>query len=376
MLRSSTRCRAAFLSQFAPRVYFSNQVFLSKQLKCTAALRVRAFSNEAFKEALNKVKRDREEEEALRGDNVKPIDQEESPSKEKTDAAKEESETKVNVAELKFKAFTFIRDAREFLSHNFKEAWGEMTGSSKESVLERKFEQSQSFRRAKDTTEDDDQDNTEDKERYDGPSALVVVPAAKSYWEQMASRLDAPIIREILKGAKVYTKAAADTDIGKQAQKATQNVRDKIEDAREFWETSQNPVIHTLSGVWENMTGDTEEGLTISEIRKKDPGFVKENWTEEVKRVLAPTVIKAHLEGDTKALKPWLTEGVYARLSAEIRARKADGIVFDSNILEIDENAVVLKFLENGGAVILVVYMVQQINCIRNKKGEVVEVRK
>ena len=137
MLRSSTRCRAAFLSQFAARVYFSNQVFLSKQLKCTAALRVRAFSNEAFKEALNKVKRDREEEEALRGDNVKPIDPEENPSKEKTDTAKEESETKVNVAELKFKAFTFVRDAREFLSHNFKEAWGEMTGSSKESEIGR-----------------------------------------------------------------------------------------------------------------------------------------------------------------------------------------------------------------------------------------------
>ena len=375
MLRLSTRCRTAFLSQFAARLNFSNQVFLLKHQKCTADLKARAFSNEAFKEALNKVKRDREEEEALRGENVKPLDPEENPSKEKTDTPKEDSETKVNVAELKFKAFTFMRDAREFLSHNFKEAWGEMTGSSKESVLERKFEQSQSFRRAKDSTEDDDQ-NSEDKERYDGPSALVVVPAAKSYWEQMASRLDAPIIREILKGAKVYTKAAADTDIGKQAQKATQNVRDKIEDAREFWETSQNPVIHTLSGVWENMTGDTEEGLTISEIRKKDPGFVKENWTEEVKRVLAPTVIKAHLEGDTKALKPWLTEGVFARLSAEIRARKADGIVFDSNILEIDENAVVLKFLENGGAVILVVYMVQQINCIRNKKGEVIEVRK
>jgi hypothetical protein len=49
-------------------------------------------------------------------------------------------------------------------------------------------------------------------------------------------------------GAKVYQKAASETDIGKSAQKATQNVRDKIEDAREFWETSQNPIIHTLSG--------------------------------------------------------------------------------------------------------------------------------
>ena len=95
-----------------------------------------------------------------------------------------------------------------------------------------------------------------------------------------------------------------------------------------------------------------------------------------MRRTLAPLVIKGHLEGHTKLLKPWLTEGVFSRLSAEIRARKADGIVFDSNILEIDENTVLLRFLETGEAAILVVYMVQQINCIRNTAGEVVEVLK
>ena len=65
--------------------------------------------------------------------------------------------------------------------------------------------------------------------------------------------------------------------------------------------------------MWENITGETEEGLTVADIRKKDPAFVKENWTEEVKRTLAPLVIKAHLEGDSKTLKPWLTEGTYVR---------------------------------------------------------------
>jgi predicted lipid-binding transport protein (Tim44 family) len=93
-----------------------------------------------------------------------------------------------------------------------------------------------------------------------------------------------------------------------------------------------------------------------------------------VRRTLAPLVIKGHLEGDTRSLKPWLTEGVFSRLSAEIRARKKDGIVIDSNILDIDENTVMLRFLETGEAAILVIYMVQQINCIRNTAGEVIEV--
>lgn len=89
---------------------------------------------------------------------------------------------------------------------------------------------------------------------------------------------------------------------------------------------------------------------------------------------VAPIVIKAHLVGDMKTLKLWMTEGVYSRLAADIRARKADGIVIDANILAIDENTVIMRFIEGGGPVILVVYMVQQINCIRNKAGEIIEV--
>lgn len=93
-----------------------------------------------------------------------------------------------------------------------------------------------------------------------------------------------------------------------------------------------------------------------------------------MKRNLAPEIIKAHLVGNTSALKPWLGEAVYNKLAADIRTRKHDGITFDSNILDIDENQVIMRYMENGSPVIVVVYMVQQINCIR-KKGEIVEVR-
>ncbi|KAJ1383319.1 hypothetical protein B484DRAFT_22466 [Ochromonadaceae sp. CCMP2298] len=33
-----------------------------------------------------------------------------------------------------------------------------------------------------------------------------------------------------------------------------------------------------------------------------------------------------------------------------------------------------MRFREDGGAVIVVVYMVQQLHCVRNKKGEILEV--
>lgn len=102
--------------------------------------------------------------------------------------------------------------------------------------------------------------------------------------------------------------------------------------------------------------------------------LTQEEWAEEVKKNLAPLIISAHLRGDTAALKPWLGEAVYAKLAADIRTRKHDGIIFDTNILDIDENTILTKFLEDGGPIIVVIYMVQQINCIRNRKGEIIEV--
>lgn len=86
---------------------------------------------------------------------------------------------------------------------------------------------------------------------------------------------ESPLIKEILKNSKKIGEAAAGTDIGKQAQKLGQGVRDKWEDAREVWETSQNPIVYTLSGVWENLTGTTEEGHCIAQLRKLDPAFDK-----------------------------------------------------------------------------------------------------
>lgn len=94
----------------------------------------------------------------------------------------------------------------------------------------------------------------------------------------------------------------------------------------------------------------------------------------EVKTSLAPTIIKAHLQGDLKILKKWLGEAAFNKLAADIRMRKADGITFDSNILDIDENQLIVRYLEGGGPVIVGVYMVQQINCIKNRKGEIIEV--
>lgn len=167
----------------------------------------------------------------------------------------------------------YLVTAKEAVVENVKLAYAEMTGEKRESFLKREFKQAASYKPPK--AADDDEEEGE-KEQYTGPSALVHVKDPKSAWESMKERLqDSPFIREMLKRSKKIGRVAADTDIGKKAQNIGRSVQDKIEDAREFWETSQNPLVYTMSGIVENLTGETEEGIAIAEIRKLDPNFVK-----------------------------------------------------------------------------------------------------
>lgn len=145
-------------------------------------------------------------------------------------------------------------------------------------------------------------------------------------------------------------------------------------DVREAWETSQNPIVYSVAGIWENLTGETEEGIAMTHIKKYDPEFLKEEWADEVRERVVPQIIKAQLDGDLKVLRKWLAEAVYQKLAADIRLRKGDGITFNSTILNLEENLVKMRYLEEVGPVIVVVYMVQQINCIKDKKGEIIEV--
>lgn len=238
-----------------------------------AALTIQAryFSNEDFKKTLNDIKSKQDEK----------ASQEEG----ETSAEKKESPSSSEPPKASFDAsamFGSVGSLYESFVDNVKLAYAEMMGTDKESTLTRKIDQAESYRPAKpqdDEDDDEDEDGNPKKKKEEvpaGPSALVVVKEAKSPWEQMKDRLqDSPLIKELLKNSRQFRKAAVETDIGKKAEYLGKSVQDKLHDAREFWETSQNPLVYTLSGAWDNLTGETEEGIAISEIRKLDPNFNK-----------------------------------------------------------------------------------------------------
>lgn len=254
---------------------------------------------------------------------------------------------------------------------NVKEAWVEMTGEEKESQLSRKVDQAASYRKPKKAAEGEGEDpsaeTNDDAGTYSGPSAIVHVKEPKGAWESMKDRLsDSPLIQELLKNSRKFTKVASDTPIAKQAS-------EQISKVKEFWETSQNPIVYAVSGMVDNMTAETEQAIAMREIQKLDPKFDKEEWAAEVLKTVVPVIIGAQIRGDTKPLKPWLKEAVYNKLSSEIRLRKQDGIVIDPRILDIEENDTTLRYIEPDGALILGMYEVQQIHLVKNTKGEILE---
>ena len=161
------------------------------------------------------------------------------------------------------------------------------------------------------------------------------------------------------------------------AKKAKQKVDHLSEDAREAWETSQNPWVYRASSVYETMTAETPESIAVAELRKLDPDFTLDGWRLDVVGHTVPKIMEWLLTGKINQLKPWMSEGVFQRIAAEITARKQEGVQIDTHVLAIMNSeilAVEPDEVNKGSPIIVLHYMCQQINCVRKKKdGTIVE---
>merc|ERR1719329_1011706 len=97
------------------------------------------------------------------------------------------------------------------------------------------------------------------------------------------------------------------------------------EDAREAWETSQNPWVYRVSSVYETLTSPSPESIAVAELRKLDPDFTLDDWRQDVVEYTLPKIMEWLLLGKINQLEPWLTESVFQRVAAEITARKQEG---------------------------------------------------
>ncbi|CAK4639052.1 hypothetical protein LEN26_005674 [Aphanomyces euteiches] len=293
--------------------------------------------------------------------------------------AKEEATKSEYFQEAKSKFFDPLNKAKTKVvgddPQGFKETlvdtFYEVFGMNKKKSIEETLTSSLADKRTKTETPKED----EEAAPYTGTTAMVVVKGEQTPWERVAARLrETPIIQGLLDAANKAAKTEAGKVLGSTAKKARDKVGDATEDVREYWETSQNPWVYRMSSIYDGLFGETPESIAIKEIRRADPSFDVETWKDAVAENVVPHVLDAFLRGNSRDLKQWMGEAAYNTVNMAIRERKSEGLVVDPNILAIRNVTVIALSAEDKQAPIIgIQLMAQQINCIRNREGEIVE---
>lgn len=201
-----------------------------------------------------------------------------------------------------------------------------------------------------------------------GPSAVMVVQEKQSAWQKqwhnMQSKLgEHPFFRSFMERAKVLGNNPV-----------VEKGRNLREDIRERWETTENPTVQKFQDMKDNFMSETEPAQALKEIRFRDPSFDMVKFLYNLK-VDVPIVIQAYLRGQVDILKQHCSADMVERLSGIIAAQQAQGLHSDPTILDTSEVELVdIKFLEED-PVVVTQFTCQQINCSRDKFGNVVEGR-
>jgi len=136
----------------------------------------------------------------------------------------------------------------------------------------------------------------------------------------------------------------------------------------------QNPWVYRLSGWHDTFFAETETSQAVREVQRLDPDFEIEEFLQALQAETLPSVIQNFVEGNNDALRSVLSEGAYAMTYAAMKARVAEGHIMDPNVLHLEEPTLLLaQVMDKMPPVFLVRSVAHQVNCIRNRDGEITE---
>lgn len=154
----------------------------------------------------------------------------------------------------------------------------------------------------------------------------------------------------------------------------------KLFDLKTKFDESDNPLARgarlfteKLSDVFGGMFQRSELSDVLTEICKLDPSFDRTAFLKFCEKDIIPNVLEAMVRGDLEILKDWCHEGVFNILSTPIKQAQTLGYKFDSRVLDISHVDLALGKMMDHGPVLMITFQAQQVEVIRNGKGEVVE---
>merc|ERR1712194_854368 len=119
--------------------------------------------------------------------------------------------------------------------------------------------------------------------------------------------------------------------------------------------------------------GENDQSNTVYEIKERDPDFSIQEFLGEVRQVIVPEVLAAYLAGDMKTIEARCQGQSYQAMFASCQERKAQGFTFDPTIVRISEIDLSGARVLEKGPTIVVTFNVQQIHCVRDKTGAVMD---
>ena len=132
-------------------------------------------------------------------------------------------------------------------------------------------------------------------------------------------------------------------------------------------------VTSSLGDTFGSIFRDNERALVIKEIMTVDPTFRLEKFLKETREYIIPEILEASLKGDLLTLKPWLGEGVFNILKAQTDIAKHGGFLFEGKILDLRNVDIHTAKQLDDIPVLVITFQTQQIRCVRDMKGKVVE---
>lgn len=154
----------------------------------------------------------------------------------------------------------------------------------------------------------------------------------------------------------------------------------KVLDWKIRYDESDNPVIRAsrlltdkVSDIMGGLFKKTELSETLTEICKLDPSFDKVEFIKECETDIIPNVLEAIVRGDLDILKDWCHEYPYTILSTPIKQAKQLGYHFESKVLDIDNVDLTMGKIMDQGPILVISFTSQQIMCVKDSKGSVVE---
>lgn len=202
-------------------------------------------------------------------------------------------------------------------------------------------------------------------------ASLEIVRGKRTRFQMYSDMLlEQPIIQGVLAAADEVGDSAA----GQAVQNMRKRAREVREDLETKLETSQHPLVYNAHYAYSTMFAESDHGRGMTTMLALDPGFNEADFVEEMTEEIVPNLVTAFLRGDRKMLEHLCTPSGLMGMKPVLKQREAEGVHADPTVLSVDSVDLYTMRQEAGNTPIAVATcQVQQIHCIRNAAGEVVE---